>query len=234
MMRIFTDEGDAQPVTVLDVSDNRITQIKTAEKDGYSAVQVIFGKRRASRVRKPLAGHLAKAAVEPGHRLKEFRADAKALEGLKVGGKIGVEIFKVGQTVDVQGTTIGKGFAGVVKRHHFGGNRATHGNSITTRAQGSTGQRQDPGRVFPGKRMAGHLGDKTRTVQNLTVVRIDAERQLLLVSGSVPGYDGRDIVVSPAVKGQKKVHAAPKPAADAKAAAKPAAKPAAPKPAAKA
>jgi large subunit ribosomal protein L3 len=227
MMRIFTDEGDAQPVTVLDVSDNRITQIKTADKDGYSAVQVLYGKRRASRVRKPLAGHLAKAAVEAGHTLKEFRADAKALEGLKVGGKIGVEIFKVGQTVDVQGTTIGKGFAGVVKRHHFGGNRATHGNSITTRAQGSTGQRQDPGRVFPGKRMAGHLGDKTRTVQNLTVVRIDAERQLLLVKGSVPGYSGRDIVVRPAVKGQKKVHVAPKPAAESKAAAKPAAKPAA-------
>jgi large subunit ribosomal protein L3 len=226
MMRIFTDEGDAQPVTVLDVSDNRITQIKTADKDGYSAVQVLFGKRRASRVRKPLAGHLAKAAVEAGHTLKEFRADAKALEGLKVGGKIGVEIFKVGQTVDVQGTTIGKGFAGVVKRHHFGGNRATHGNSITTRTQGSTGQRQDPGRVFPGKRMAGHLGDKTRTVQNLTVVRIDAERQLLLVKGSVPGYDGRDIVVRPAVKGQKKAPVAPKATAEGKAA-KPAAKPAA-------
>ena len=201
MMRIFTDEGDAQPVTVLDVSDNRIAQIKTADKDGYSAVQVAFGKRRASRVRKPLAGHLAKAAVEAGHTLKEFRAEAKALEGLKVGGKIGVELFKVGQKVDVQGTTIGKGFAGVVKRHHFGGNRATHGNSITTRSQGSTGQRQDPGRVFPGKKMAGHLGDKKRTVQNLVVVRIDAERQLLLVKGSVPGYAGRDIVVRPAVKG---------------------------------
>ena len=131
MMRIFTDEGDAQPVTVLDVSDNRITQIKTADKDGYAAVQVAFGKRRASRVKKPLAGHLAKAAVEAGHTLKEFRAETKDLANLKVGGKIGVEIFKVGQKVDVQGTTIGKGFAGVIKRHHFGGNRATHGNSIT-------------------------------------------------------------------------------------------------------
>jgi large subunit ribosomal protein L3 len=210
MMRIFTDEGDAQPVTVLDVSDNRITQIKTADKDGYSAVQVAFGKRRASRVRKPLAGHLAKAAVEAGHTLKEFRADAKALEGLKVGGTIGVEIFKVGQKVDVQGTTIGKGFAGVVKRHHFGGNRATHGNSITTRTQGSTGQRQDPGRVFPGKRMAGHLGDVRRTVQNLVVVRIDAERQLLLVKGAVPGYAGRDVVVRPAVKAARSGHAAAK------------------------
>jgi large subunit ribosomal protein L3 len=222
MMRIFTDEGDAQPVTVLDVSDNRITQIKTADKDGYSAVQVAFGKRRASRVKKPLAGHLAKAAVEAGHTLKEFRAEAKDLADLKVGGKIGVEMFKVGQTVDVQGTTLGKGFAGVIKRHHFSSNRETHGNSITTRTQGSTGQRQDPGRVFPGKRMAGHLGNKQRTIQNLTVVRIDAERQLLLVKGSVPGYSGRDVVVWPAIKGQKKVVA--QKAAAPQAAGKPAAK----------
>ena len=200
MMRIFTDEGDAQPVTVLDVSDNRITQIKTAEKDGYSAVQVAFGKRRASRVKKPLAGHLAKAAVEAGHVLREFRAKADEVASLKVGGKIGVEIFKVGQKVAGQGTSLGKGFAGVIKRHHFSSNRETHGNSITTRAQGSTGQRQDPGRVFPGKKMAGHLGDKQRTIQNLVVVRIDAERQLLLVKGSVPGYAGRDIVVLPAIK----------------------------------
>jgi large subunit ribosomal protein L3 len=223
MMRIFTDEGDAQPVTVLDVSDNRITQIKAADKDGYSAVQVAFGKRRASRVRKPLAGHLAKAAVEAGHTLKEFRAEPKELADLKVGGKIGVEIFKVGQTVDVQGTTLGKGFAGVIKRHHFSSNRETHGNSITTRTQGSTGQRQDPGRVFPGKRMAGHLGNKRRTIQNLVVLRIDAERQLLLVKGSVPGYSGRDVVVWPAIKGQKKV-VAPKAAAPGKADGKPAAK----------
>jgi large subunit ribosomal protein L3 len=203
MMRIYTDEGDAQPVTVLDVSDNRITQIKTAEKDGYSAVQVAFGKRRASRVKKPLAGHLAKAAVEAGQLLKEFRAEAKDVANLKVGGKIGVEIFKVGQKVDVQGTTIGKGFAGVIKRHHFSSNRETHGNSITTRTQGSTGQRQDPGRVFPGKRMAGHLGNVKRTTQNLVVVRIDAERQLLLVRGSVPGFASREIVVRPAVKASK-------------------------------
>jgi len=221
MMRIFTDEGAAQPVTVLDVSDNRIAQIKSADKDGYAAVQVAFGKRRANRVGKPLAGHLAKAAVEAGHTLKEFRAEAKELENLKVGGKIGVEIFKVGQTVDVQGTTIGKGFAGVIKRHHFSSNRETHGNSITTRTQGSTGQRQDPGRVFPGKRMAGHLGNVRRTTQNLVVVRIDAERQLLLVKGSVPGFAGRDIVVRPAVKGQRKT-VAPKaaPKADQKGAAK--------------
>src|SRR6187549_1001882 len=223
MTRIFTDDGVTLPVTVLDVSDNRITQIKTADKDGYSAVQVAFGKRRASRVKKPLAGHLAKAAVEAGHTLKEFRTEAKDLADLKVGGKIGVEIFKVGQTVDVQGTTIGKGFAGVIKRHHFSSNRETHGNSITTRTQGSTGQRQDPGRVFPGKRMAGHLGNRRRTTQNLTVVRIDAERQLLLVKGSVPGFSGRDVIVWPAIKGQKKV-VPQKAAAPGKADGKPAAK----------
>ena len=200
MTRIFAEDGSTLPVTVLDVSDNRIAQIKTPEKDGYAAVQVAFGKRRASRVRKPLAGHLAKAAVEAGHLLKEFRADAKALESLKVGGKIGVDLFKVGQKVDVQGVTIGKGFAGVIKRHHFSSNRATHGNSISHNKPGSTGQNQDPGRVFPGKRMAGHLGDKKRTTSNLTVVRVDVERQLLLVKGAVPGSRGGDVVVRPAAK----------------------------------
>jgi large subunit ribosomal protein L3 len=236
MTRIFTDDGGTQPVTVLDVSDNRVTQIKTAEIDGYAAVQVAFGKRRASRVTKPIAGHLAKAAVEAGHMLREFRAKADELANLKVGGKIGVEIFKVGQKVDVQGVTIGKGFAGVIKRHHFSSNRATHGNSISHNKPGSTGQNQSPGRVFPGKRMAGHLGDVRRTILNLEVVRVDAERQLLLVKGSVPGSDGRDVIVRPAVKitkpagpsGQKQ------PKADAKSAAKPAAaKPAAAAPAAK-
>jgi large subunit ribosomal protein L3 len=200
MTRIFTDDGNTLPVTVLDVSDNRITQIKTPEKDGYAAVQVAFGKRRASRVKKPLAGHLAKAAVEAGRLLKEFRAEAKELASLKVGGKIGVDLFKVGQKVDVQGVTIGKGFAGVIKRHHFSSNRATHGNSISHNKPGSTGQNQSPGRVFPGKRMAGHLGDVTRTVPNLVVVRVDTERQLLLVRGSVPGSKGRDVVVRPAAK----------------------------------
>jgi large subunit ribosomal protein L3 len=218
------------------VSDNRVTQIKTAETDGYAAVQVAFGKRRASRVTKPIAGHLAKAAVEAGHMLREFRAKADELANLKVGGKIGVEIFKVGQKVDVQGITIGKGFAGVIKRHHFSSNRASHGNSISHNKPGSTGQNQSPGRVFPGKRMAGHLGDVRRTILNLEVVRVDAERQLLLVKGSVPGSDGRDVIVRPAVKitkpagpsGQKQ------PKAEAKSAAKPAAaKPAAAAPAAK-
>jgi len=200
MTRIFTDDGTTLPVTVLDVSDNRITQIKTPEKDGYAAVQVAFGKRRASRVVKPLAGHLAKAGVEAGHLLKEFRADAKDLAALKVGGKLGVDLFKVGQKVDVQGVSIGKGFAGVIKRHHFSSNRATHGNSISHNKPGSTGQNQSPGRVFPGKRMAGHLGNVTRTVPNLVVVRVDADRQLLLIRGSVPGSKGHDVVVRPAAK----------------------------------
>jgi large subunit ribosomal protein L3 len=200
MTRIFTDDGSTLPVTVLDVSDNRITQIKTPEKDGYAAVQVAFGKRRANRVTKPIAGHLAKAGVEAGHLLKEFRADAKELANLKVGGTLGVDLFKVGQKVDVQGVSIGKGFAGVIKRHHFSSNRATHGNSISHNKPGSTGQNQDPGRVFPGKRMAGHLGDVVRTVPNLVVVRVDADRQLLLIRGSVPGSKGRDVVVRPAVK----------------------------------
>jgi large subunit ribosomal protein L3 len=201
MTRIFTDDGTTLPVTVLDVSDNRITQIKTAEKDGYAAVQVAFGKRRANRVSKPLAGHLAKAAVEAGRLLREFRAKADELASLKVGEKIGVEIFKVGQKVDVQGVTIGKGFAGVIKRHHFGGQNASHGNSISHRVPGSTGQNQSPAHVFPGKRMPGHLGDKRRTISNLQIVRIDADRQLLLVKGSVPGSSGRDVVIKPAVKG---------------------------------
>ena len=200
MTRIFTDDGNTLPVTVLDVSDNRITQIKTPEKDGYAAVQVAFGKRRASRVKKPLAGHLAKAAVEAGRLLKEFRTEAQELANLKVGGKLGVDLFKVGQKVDVQGVTIGKGFAGVIKRHHFSSNRASHGNSLSHNKPGSTGQNQSPGRVFPGKRMAGHLGNVTRTVPNLVVVRVDTERQLLLVRGSVPGSKGRDVVVRPAAK----------------------------------
>jgi large subunit ribosomal protein L3 len=201
MTRIFTDDGDTRPVTVLDVSDNRITQIKTPEKDGYAAVQVAFGKRRASRVARAAKGHYAKAGVEAGSVLREFRARAEELANLKVGGRIGADIFKVGQKVDVQGVTLGKGYAGVIKRHHFSSNRATHGNSVTTNTPGSTGQRQSPGRVFPGKRMPGQLGNVRRTVQNLVVVRVDAERQLLLVSGSVPGSSGRDVVVRPAVKG---------------------------------
>jgi large subunit ribosomal protein L3 len=201
MTRIFTDEGDTLPVTVLDVSDNRITQIKSPDKDGYAAVQVTFGKRRASRVGKALAGHLAKAGVEAGHILKEFRAKPEEVAALKVGGKMTVEMFKAGQKVDISGVTQGKGFSGVIKRHHFSSNRETHGNSRSTRKPGSTGQAQDPGRVFPGKRMPGQLGNVKRTTQNLEVLRVDSARGLLMIKGAVPGSKGRDVIVRPAVKG---------------------------------
>ena len=200
MTRIFTDEGDSLPVTVLDVSDNRVTQIKTDATDGYVAVQVAFGKRRASRVTKAMAGHFAKAGVEAGHILKEFRVSEADAGNLKVGGKVGVDIFQIGQKVDVSGTTQGKGFSGVIKRHHYSSNRASHGNSLSHNVPGSIGQAQDPGRVFPGKRMAGHLGNVKRTIQSLEIVRVDAARQLLLVKGAVPGSRGRDVVVSPAAK----------------------------------
>ena len=201
MTRIFTDEGDTLPVTVLDVSDNRVTQIKSPDKDGYSAVQVTFGKRRASRVGKSLAGHMAKAGVEAGHTLREFLAKPEELANLKPGAKLAVaDLFKAGQLVDVTGVTQGKGFAGVIKRHHFSSNRASHGNSVSHRKPGSTGQAQDPGRVFPGKRMPGQLGNVRRTTQNLEIVRVDAERGLLLVRGAVPGSKGRDVIVRPAVK----------------------------------
>jgi large subunit ribosomal protein L3 len=208
MTRIFTDDGDSLPVTVLDVSDNRITQVKTSGTDGYDAVQVTFGKRRASRVGKPAAGHLAKAGAEAGHVLREFRVSGQEIASFKAGSKVGVDIFKVGQIVDVSGVSQGKGFAGVIKRHHFSSNRASHGNSISHNKPGSTGMAQDPGRVFPGKRMAGQLGNKKRTAQNLEIVRIDAERQLLLVKGAVPGSRGRDIVVRPASKTPKSKGAA--------------------------
>jgi len=203
MTRIFTDEGDSLPVTVLDVSDNRVTQIKTQATDGYAAVQVTFGKRRASRVNKALAGHLSKAGVEAGHTISEFRVPEADLGKLKLGGKVGVDVFQVGQIVDVTGVSKGKGFAGAIKRHNFSSQRASHGNSASHNAPGSTGQAQDPGRIFPGKRMAGHLGDKKSTVQRLQIVRIDAERQLILVKGAVPGSTGRDIVVHPTAKPRK-------------------------------
>ncbi|MDR1709184.1 MAG: 50S ribosomal protein L3 [Candidatus Accumulibacter sp.] len=200
MTRVFTEDGVSIPVTVLDVSNNRVAQIKTPESDGYTAVQVSFGKRRASRVNKALAGHLAKAGVEAGARLREFTVSPEDLSSLKAGDSIGVSIFSVGQKVDVTGRTIGKGFAGGIKRHNFGSQRASHGNSVSHQAPGSIGMNQDPGRVFPGKRMSGHLGDVKRTQQNLEVVRIDAERQLLLVKGAVPGSKGSDLLVRPAVK----------------------------------
>ncbi|MFZ6654296.1 50S ribosomal protein L3 [Undibacterium sp. TJN19] len=200
MMRIFTDDGDSIPVTVLDVSNNRVTQVKTPETDGYSAVQVTFGQRRASRVTKAAAGHLAKAGVEAGTVLKEFRVDAAKASELKMGDVVPVGMFEAGQKVDVQGVTIGKGYAGTIKRHHFSSGRATHGNSRSHNVPGSIGMAQDPGRVFPGKRMTGHLGDATRTVQNLEIARVDAERQLLLVKGAVPGAKNGQVIVSPAVK----------------------------------
>ncbi|GAB2181341.1 50S ribosomal protein L3 [Denitratisoma sp. agr-D3] len=200
MTRIFAEDGTSIPVTVLDVSNNRVTQIKTPEVDGYCAIQVTFGKRRASRVNKAAAGHLAKAGVEAGEVLKEFRVAQDQLSSYKAGDVIAATIFQPGQKVDVSGTSIGKGFAGSIKRHNFSSNRASHGNSISHNSPGSIGMAQDPGRVFPGKRMAGHLGDAACTTQNLEVVRVDESRQLLLVKGAVPGAKGGDVVVKPAVK----------------------------------
>lgn len=200
MTRIFAEDGASVPVTVLDVSNNRVTQIKTPEVDGYSAVQVAFGQRRASRVTKALAGHMAKAGVEAGSVMREFRLSAEQVASYKAGDVISVEIFAVGQKVDVVGTSIGKGFAGAIKRHNFSSQRASHGNSVSHNAPGSIGMAQDPGRVFPGKRMAGHLGAVKSTVQNLEVVRVDVERGLLLIKGAVPGHDGGDVIVRPAVK----------------------------------
>jgi large subunit ribosomal protein L3 len=200
MMRIFTDDGDAVPVTVLDVSNNRVTQVKTEQTDGYSAIQVAFGSRKASRVSKPEAGHLAKAGVEAGEVLKEFRVSAEVASGFKPGAQVPVSVFAIGQMVDVQGTSIGKGFTGTIKRHNFKSQRASHGNSRSHNVPGSISMAQDPGRVFPGKKMSGHRGDVTKTVQNLDIVRIDEARQLLLVRGAVPGAKNGHVVVSPAVK----------------------------------
>jgi large subunit ribosomal protein L3 len=207
MMRIYTADGDAIPVTVLDVSNNRVTQIKTVASDGYSAVQLTHGRRRASRVTKPQAGHFAKAGVEAGSVVKEFRLHekeaAEKLAELKPGAVVKAELFQVGQLVDVAGVTIGKGFAGAIKRHHFSSNRASHGNSKSHNSAGSIGMAQDPGRVFPGKKMAGHLGDLKRTTQNVEVARVDVERGLLLVKGAVAGARGGSVVVTPAVKTPK-------------------------------
>ncbi|MCE2858312.1 MAG: 50S ribosomal protein L3 [Oxalobacteraceae bacterium] len=204
MMRIFTDDGDSIPVTVLDVSDNRVTQIKTPETDGYTAVQVTFGKRRASRVTKAAAGHLAKAGAEAGTVLKEFRVNAAKAAEFKPGDTVAVSLFEVGQKVDIQGVSIGKGYAGTIKRHNFRSGRQTHGNSRSHNVPGSIGMAQDPGRVFPGKRMTGHMGDVTRTVQNLEIARVDVERQLILVKGAVPGAKNGQVVVSPAIKAKAK------------------------------
>jgi large subunit ribosomal protein L3 len=203
MTRIFADDGTAIPVTVLDVSNNRVTQLKTPENDGYAGVQVAFGTRRASRVAKAQAGHYAKAGVEAGSVVKEFAVTPEKLAELKVGEVISVEIFAVGQKVDVSGTTLGKGFSGVIKRHNFSSNRASHGNSKSHNVPGSIGMAQDPGRVFPGKRMAGHLGDVSATNPMLEIARVDVARSLILVKGSVPGAKNGTVVVRPAAKAPK-------------------------------
>jgi len=204
MTRVFTDAGESVPVTVIEAMPNRVTQVKGAETDGYRAVQVTFGERKPSRLGKPLAGHYAKAKVAPGEALVEFRlADGEGAE-LAAGSELKVDMFEAGQVVDVTGTTIGKGFAGTMKRHNFAGGPASHGASVFHRAPGSIGQRQTPGRVFPGKRMSGHMGAVRRTTESLSVVRVDAERNLLLIRGAVPGAAGGQVLVRPSVKAARK------------------------------
>jgi len=200
MTRIFTEDGSSVPVTVIEVEPNRVTQVRTADNDGYAAIQVTTGTRRATRVTKPMAGHFAKAGVTAGRGLWEFRLEDGEGADLQAGAEIKVDIFAAGQKVDVTGVSIGKGFAGTIKRHNFRMGDATHGNSLSHRAPGSIGQRQTPGRVFKGKKMSGHMGNVQRTTQNLEVVRVDAERNLLLVKGAVPGHEGRDVIVRPAIK----------------------------------
>jgi len=200
MTRIFTDEGDTVPVTVIDVSNNRVAQIKTVEIDGYASVQIAFGTKRANRITKPLAGHLAKAGAHGASVLKEFSVAADQLAALKPGEAVSATIFQAGQKVDVSGVTQGKGFTGTIKRHNFSSNRASHGNSRSHNVPGSIGMAQDPGRVFPGKRMAGHDGVLNRTVQNLEIARVDEQRSLLLVKGAVPGSKGGNVVIRPTVR----------------------------------
>ncbi len=200
MTRIFTEDGVSVPVTVLEIQPNRVTQIKTVETDGYSSVQLTYGERRASRVNKAAAGHFAKSGVTAGQGIQEFSVDQEISSAHEAGSEIKIDIFTQGQMVDVTGTSIGKGFAGGIKRHNFRANRATHGNSLAHRKPGSTGMAQDPGRVFPGKKMPGQMGATKITTQNLEVMRIDLERNLLLVKGAVPGSKGGDVVVKPAVK----------------------------------
>ena len=200
MTRIFNENGNSIPVTVLDMSANRISQIKTSETDGYYSVQLAYGSRKASQVNRPAAGHFAKAGIEAAAGLQEFSASAEEITDLKVADHIEVEIFQVGQLVDVTGTSKGKGFSGVIKRHNFSSNRASHGNSRSHNTPGSIGQAQDPGRIFPGKRMAGQYGNTKSTVQRLEIVRVDKERQLILVKGAVPGAKDSKITVCPSVK----------------------------------
>ena len=203
MTRVFTEEGVSIPVTLIEVEPNRVAQVKTEESDGYRALQVTVGSRRASRVTKPMAGHFAKAGVAAGRGLWEFRLAEGEGAGIDVGAELKVDLFAAGQKVDVTGTTIGKGFAGAIKRHHFRSQRASHGNSLSHRAPGSIGQNQSPGRVFKGKKMAGHLGAARRCTQNLEVVRVDVERNLLAIKGAVPGAKGGDVMIRPAVKARR-------------------------------
>ncbi|WP_182531198.1 50S ribosomal protein L3 [Dokdonella fugitiva] len=201
MSRVFTEDGRSVPVTLIEATPNRVTQVKTIEADGYSAVQVTAGAKRAALINKPLAGHFAKANVTAGRGLWEFRVEAAELGKFAVGGELKAdEVFTVGQKVDVQGVSKGKGFQGTIKRHHFTMGDATHGNSLSHRAPGSIGQRQTPGRVFPGKKMAGHMGNVTRSSMNLEIVKIDTERHLIAIKGAVPGAPGGDVIVRPAVK----------------------------------
>lgn len=200
MTRLFTEDGVSIPVTLIEVEPNRVTQVKIEQTDGYRALQVTVGSRRASRVTKPMAGHFAKAGVAPGRGLWEFRLLGEEGAEIGVGAELKVDLFQAGQKVDVTGTTIGKGFAGAIKRHHFRSQRATHGNSLSHRAPGSIGQNQSPGRVFKGKKMAGQLGAVRRCVQNLEVVRVDVERNLLAIKGAVPGAKGGNVMIEPTVK----------------------------------
>jgi large subunit ribosomal protein L3 len=204
MTRVFTEAGETVPVTVIEALPNRITQVRTTETDGYRALQVAFGERKASHLNKALTGHYAKVKVAPGQELVEFRLHGDEGKDLAAGGELKVDLFSVGQIVDVTGTTTGKGFAGVMKRHNFGGLPATHGVSVSHRSPGSIGQRQTPGRVFLGKRMSGHMGVQRRTIENLQVVRVDAERNLLLIRGAVPGAPGGQVIVRPSVKAASK------------------------------
>jgi large subunit ribosomal protein L3 len=200
MTRVFTDAGETIPVTVVEVLPNRVTQVKSVEKDGYRAVQVTYGERRQSLLSKAAAGHFSKSSVAPGRALVEFRLGEKEGADVKTGTEFKVDFFKVGAKVDVTGTTIGKGFAGTMKRHNFAGHHATHGVSLSHRTPGSIGQRQTPGRVFLGKRMSGHMGSVRRTMEGLKVVEVDVERNLLLIRGAVPGAEGGEVVVRPSVK----------------------------------
>jgi large subunit ribosomal protein L3 len=200
MTRVFNDAGETVPVTVIEALPNRITQVRTVDTDGYRALQVAFGNRKPSHLNKAQTGHYAKVKVAPGDSLVEFRLSGEEGKDLQPGGELKVDLFAAGQVVDVTGTTTGKGFAGTMKRHNFAGGMASHGNSVSHRVPGSIGQRQTPGRVFPGKRMSGHMGVRRRTIENLKIVRVDAERNLLLVSGAVPGAPGGQVIVRPSVK----------------------------------